>query len=106
MKSLDICEMQLQGAASVAEVVAIVDLFVTTLPQRELEALPAGCRPRSIGSREDIAHWVERLGQFRLLLDLPPSREFAAVHQLFRHAAARIERIGPHRRVGALRAAA
>jgi hypothetical protein len=88
------CQVNLRLATSVEQVVETARLFVLTLTRRELDTMPEGCRPRTIRSRGDIAHWAERFGQFETQGPLAPSLEFAILHRFFRGASARMIEIG------------
>jgi hypothetical protein len=88
------CQANLRLATRIEHVVATANLFVVTLTERETAALPAGCRPRSIASRKDLAHWASRVRGFTPPAHRCRSAEFSALQEFFRRAEARARELG------------
>jgi len=88
------CQANLRLATRIEHVVATANLFVVTLTERETAALPAGCRPRSIGSRTDLAHWASRIRGFADPSQGSRLAELSALQEFFQRAEARARELG------------
>ena len=88
---------EIEQAASAAAVVEIVKRFVDGLDSSTLRSLPAECRPRAIGTTQDVAYWAFTFATAALAEEIPDS-----VHELslvFAEASSRVAALalGSHR---------
>ena len=91
----DAFERQLERAASVAQVVEVLGRAVLDLRVAPSEPTFGTRFPRSIATREDIEHWMARMGPPPRSRAEPPA--LAALRVLFAQAGARMNDLGPRR---------
>lgn len=92
----DACSLKIDEAQSISEVVLLMGRIVADLQPAQPDPVVFGIGfPRAIATREDIEHWIVRLGP-ALRRGQEPAY-VASLRTLFVRADARMNLVGPHR---------